>query len=112
MDLLAAGSTTIAYAYSLLSFSFLAAGKPFDKSFFKTSSLLVMLIMVGSLMSTFATCCTTLALDTVDALQVWTVNLVENSGVRSIPAELVHVRDIVQVSPDSIIPTDGVLWSG
>ena len=112
MDLLVAGSTTIAYAYSLLSFGFLAAGKPFDKSFFETSSLLVTLIMVGSLMSAFATRRTTSALDAVDALQVRTVNLVENGGVRYIPAELVHVGDILQVSPDSTIPTDGVLRSG
>ena len=112
MDLLVAGSTTIAYIYSVLSFGFLAAGKPFDKSFFETSSLLVTLIMVGSLISAYATRRTTSALDAVDALQVRTVNLVDDDGVQSIPAELVHVGDTLQVSPDSIIPTDGVVWSG
>ena len=112
MDLLVAGSTSIAYIYSHVSFGFLAAGKPIDKSFFETSALLVTLIMVGRLMSAFARRRTTSALDAVDALQVRMVNLVENDGVRSIPAELVHVGDILQVSPDSTIPTDGVLRSG
>ena len=112
MDLLVAGSTSIAYAYSIISFGFLAAGKPIDESFFETSALLVTLIMVGRLVSAFARRRTTSALDAVDALQVRMANLVENGGVRSIPAELVHVGDILQVSPDSTIPTDGVLRSG
>jgi len=112
MDLLVAGSTTIAYIYSIISFSFLAAGKPIDDSFFETSALLVTLIMVGRLMSAFARRRATSALDAVDALQVRMVNLVENGSVRSIPAELVHVGDILQVSPDSTVPTDGVIRSG
>ena len=112
MDLLVAGSTTIAYIYSIISFGFLAAGKPIDESFFETSALLVTLIMVGRLVSAFARRRATSALDAVDALQVRMVNLVERGGVRSIPAELVHVGDILQVSPDSTIPTDGVLRSG
>ena len=112
MDLLVAGSTSIAYIYSIISFSFLAAGKPIDESFFETSALLVTLIMVGALVPAFAMHRTTSALDMVDSLQVRMVNLVENGGVRSIPAELVHVGDIIQVSPDSTIPTDGVLRSG
>jgi len=112
MDLLVAGSTSIAYIYSTVSFGFLAAGKPIDESFFETSTLLVTLIMVGRLVSAFARRRTTSALDAVDALQVQMANLVENGSVRSIPAELVHVGDILQISPDSIIPTDGVLRSG
>ena len=112
MDLLVAGSTSIAYIYSIISFGFLAAGKPIDESFFETSTLLVTLIMLGRLVSAFARRRTTSALDAVDSLQARMVNLVENGGVRSIPAELVHVGDILQVSPDSTIPTDGVLRSG
>ena len=112
MDLLVAGSTTIAYIYSVISFGFLAAGKPIDESFFETSALLVTLIMLGRLVSAFARRRATSALDAVDALQVRMVNLVESGGVRSIPAELVHVGDIIRVSPDSTIPTDGVLRSG
>lgn len=112
MDLLVAGSTSIAYTYSIVSFAFLAAGKPIDESFFETSALLVTLIMVGRTVSAIARRRTTSALDTVDALQVRMVNLVESGGVRSIPAELVHVGDILQVSPDSTIPTDGVIRNG
>jgi len=112
MDLLVAGSTTIAYGYSVISFAFLVAGKPIDNSFFETSALLVTLIMVGDLMSAFARRHATSALDAVDALQAQTVKLVESDGVRTIPAELVHVGDTLQVSPDSTIPTDGVIRSG
>ena len=112
MDLLVTGSTTIAYIYSIVSFGFLIAGKPIDKSFFETSTLLVTLIMVGSTLSAFANRHTTSALDAVDALQARTVNLIEKGDVRSIPAELVHVGDTLQVSPDSIIPTDGVVRVG
>ena len=112
MDLLVAGSTSIAYIYSTISFGFLAAGKPFDESFFETSALLVTLILVGRTVSAFARRRTTSALDAVDALQVRMVNLVGGGGVRSIPAELVHVGDILQVSPDSTIPTDGVIRGG
>ena len=112
MDLLVAGSTSIAYIYSIISFGFLVAGKPIDNSFFETSALLVTLIMVGSTVSAFASRHTTSALDAIDALQVRMINLVEKAGIRSIPAELVHVGDILQVSPDSIIPTDGVILDG
>ena len=112
MDLLVAGSTSIAYTYSIVSFGFLVAGDPIDESFFETSALLVTLIMVGRTVSAVARRRTTSALDAVDALQVRMVKLVENGGVRSIPAELVHVGDILQVSPDSTIPTDGVIRKG
>ena len=112
MDLLVAGSTSIAYTYSIISFGFLVAGKPIDHSFFETSALLVTLIMVGSTVSAFASRRTTSALDAINALQVQMVNLIENGGVRSVPAELVHVGDILQVSPDSTIPTDGVILEG
>ena len=44
-DLLVAGSASIAYIYSIISFSFLAAGNPIDGSFFETSAPLVTLIM-------------------------------------------------------------------
>ena len=101
-----------AYIYSLVSSGFLAVGMPIHKSFFETSAPLVTLIMVGCLMSVFTRRCTTSALDTVDALQVQMVNLVENDRIRSIPAKLFHVRDILQVSPDSTIPIHGVLRSG
>ena len=109
MDLLVAGSTSIAYIYSFVSSGFLAVGKPIHKSFFETSAPLMTLIMVGCLMSVFTRHRTTSALDTVDALQVQMVNLVENDCIRSIPAKLFHVRDILQVSPDSTIPIHGVL---
>jgi cation transport ATPase len=112
MDLLVTGSTSIAYIYSIVLFGFLAAGKPFDMSFFETSALLVTLIMLGELMSEFAKRRTASALDAVDALQVRMANLVENGGVRPIPTELIHVGDIIQVSPDSTIPPDGVLRNG
>ena len=112
MDLLVASSTSIAYIYSVISFGFLAAGKPIDKSFFETSTLLVTLIMVGSTVSAFSSRHTTSALDAVDALQVRMVNLVESGTIRPIPAELVHVDDVLLVSPDSTIPTDGVIREG
>ena len=112
MDVLVAGSTIIAYIYSIISFGLLAAGKPINKSFFETSALLVTLIMVGSLVAEFATHRATSTLEAVDSLQVRMANLVEDDSVRSIPAELVHVGDILQVSPDSNIPTDGVVRSG
>lgn len=112
MDLLVAGSTSFAYIYSIISFAFLAAGKPIDESFFETSALLVTLIMVGRTVSAFARRRTTSALDAIDTLQVQMANLVENGEVRPIPAELVHVGDILQVPPDSTIPTDGVIRNG
>ena len=96
MELLVAGSTSIAYIYSIISFtSFLASGNLIDESFFETSALLVTLIMVGRTVSAFARRRTTPALDAADALQVRMVNLVENGDVRSTPTELVHVGDIL-----------------
>ena len=97
MDLLVAGSTSIAYIYSLILSGFLMVGKPIHKSFFETSTPLMMLIMVGCLMLVFTRHCTTSALNTDDTLQVQMVNLVENNHIQSIPTKLFHIRDILQV---------------
>jgi cation transport ATPase len=55
MDLLIALSTTTAYVYSVIAYTYLAVGKPLSTGeFFETNTLLVTLIMVGRAISAFA----------------------------------------------------------
>lgn len=113
MDLLVVMSTSVAYVFSIVAFALQIAGHPFSDQFFETSSLLVTLIMGGRLVSAYARRRASSALDELAALQVHTLDLVSKDGrVAPISDELVHVRDVVRVLPDTLIPTDGVVVSG
>ncbi|KAF9515925.1 hypothetical protein BS47DRAFT_1391242 [Hydnum rufescens UP504] len=113
MDLLVVLSTTIAYIFSIIAFAMEAAHHPYLDEFFETPSLLVTLIMGGSLASAYASRRASSAIDSLASLQVRTVDLVDDDGVVApLSNELIHIGDIVRVLPSATIPTDGFVVSG
>lgn len=113
MDLLVVLSSTIAFVFSAIAFFLEVANRPFSTPFFETPTLLITLITLGRLISAYARRRATSALDDIQSLQADTVELVETGGiVTTISAELVHKDDILRVSPDTLVPTDGVVVRG
>lgn len=115
MDLLIVLSTSAAYIFSVVSFSYLAAGKPLStRQFFETSTLLVTLIMIGRYVAALAR---QKAVESISirSLQSKSAILMENTGLseaREIDTRLLQYGDKFKVLPDMNIPTDGTVISG
>ena len=112
MDLLIVISTTTAYVYSVVAYVCETKGQPLSTGgFFETSTLLVTLIMCGSLASIYARR-KAANLITVQALQPSTVILSEDGRERHIDVREFQYGDLFKVLPDSIVPTDGIVIDG
>ncbi|KAG8423511.1 hypothetical protein J3458_000399 [Metarhizium acridum] len=115
MDLLIVLSTSAAYAFSVVSFGYLAAEKPLPtEQFFETSTLLVTLIMVGRYVAALAR---QKAVESISmrTLQAETALLMVNgdpSKTETVDVRLLQYGDTFKVLPESRIPTDGVVLSG
>lgn len=112
MDLLIVISTTTAYIYSVVAFTYETKGKPLSTGgFFETSTLLVTLIMCGRLASAYAR---RKAADSisVQALQPSTALLSQDTKERLIDVRELQYGDVYKVLPESIVPTDGIVISG
>ncbi|KAH6670797.1 E1-E2 ATPase-domain-containing protein [Halenospora varia] len=114
MDLLIVLSTTTAYVYSVIAYSYLAAGKPLSTGeFFETSTLLVTLIMVGRTVSAFARQRAVESIS-IESLQTPSALLVDPKTHQSeeIDARLLQYRDTFKVLPDTTVVTDGIVITG
>ncbi|KAL7948248.1 E1-E2 ATPase domain-containing protein [Trichoderma barbatum] len=112
MDLLIVLSTSAAYIFSVVSFGYLASGRPLSTGqFFETSTLLVTLIMVGRWVAALAR---QKAVESISirSLQNRTALIVTEQGEREIDARLLQYGDVFKVIPESRIPTDGTVISG
>ncbi|OQN95215.1 hypothetical protein B0A48_18779 [Cryoendolithus antarcticus] len=114
MDLLIVLSTTTAYVFSIVAFTYLVTGHPLETGeFFETSTLLVTLVMLGRLVSAFAR---QKAVESVSirSLQVQTTTLCDADGRNDekIDARLLQYGDNFKVGPDSRIGTDGIIVTG
>ncbi|KAL4924274.1 cation-transporting P-type ATPase PCA1 [Aspergillus undulatus] len=114
MDLLIVLSTSAAYIFSVVSFAYVAVGKPLSTGeFFETSTLLVTLIMVGRYIAALAR---QKAVESISfrSLQMPTAILVDEitSSEKEVDVRLLQYGDIFKVLPDSKIPTDGTVISG
>jgi cation transport ATPase len=114
MDFLIVLSSTIAYLFSAVAYFLLVAGRPFSDAFFETPALLITLIVLGRLISAYARRRATSALAAVHTLQPDTVELLTypDHAPTRIPADLVHVGDILLVPPHARVPTDGTVLAG
>jgi len=116
MDTLIALSTTIAYVYSVcISIAILAvdgqSGNPIYKdTFFETSGVVIVLILLGRYLEMLAKRQTTNSLSTLMQLQSDTAILADEEV--EIPSYLIQRGDLLKVLPGSNIPTDGVVESG
>ena len=114
IDLLIVLSTSTAYILSIVSFTYMAVGRPLPiEQFFETSTLLITLIVLGRLVSAFAR---QRAVESVSirSLQKETATLCTTNGLNDerIDVRLLQYGDYFKVQPDSRIATDGVVVSG
>ena len=115
MDLLIVLSTSAAYIFSIVAFSYLVNQKPLSTGeFFETSTLLVTLIMVGRFIAASAR---QKAVESISirSLQTSSATLVQSGhggAEQDIDARLLQYGDVFKVAPDSRIPTDGTVISG
>ncbi|KAL7628066.1 hypothetical protein AAE478_002262 [Parahypoxylon ruwenzoriense] len=113
MDLLIVLSTSAAYIFSVVSFGYLASGRPLSTGdFFETSTLLVTLIMVGRWVSALAR---QKAVESISlrSLQTPTAILISDDGAEvEIDARLLQYGDVFKVVPHTQAPTDGVILLG
>ncbi|KAL2040500.1 hypothetical protein N7G274_006943 [Stereocaulon virgatum] len=114
MDFLVVLSTATAYAYSVVAYAYLIAGRPLSTgSFFETSTLLVTLVMVGRSVSAFAG---QKAVESVSVESIQTASALlidKKSGqAHEIDARLLQYQDTFKVLPETSIVTDGVVITG
>jgi len=114
LDVLVALSSTIAYVFSLVAYAMQAAGHGFSAPFFETPTLLLTLITLGALISAYSRRRATSVLGALGALQPDHVQRVLGDGATVIVThvDLVQPHDVVRVSSNMLIPTDGVVLRG
>ncbi|KAJ6561264.1 E1-E2 ATPase-domain-containing protein [Mycena sp. CBHHK59/15] len=112
MSVLVSVSILTAWIFSIISFSFEAAGKPFAEPFFETAALLVTLIYIGRLVQAATRKSASSAIRALQQLQSSDVILVEQVGMSIVEKNLLHYGDIVRLKSDSRIPTDGIVING
>ncbi len=112
-DTLVILASTIAYAFSFIAYVAQAAGQEFNTPFFETPTLLLTLISLGKLISAYARRRATSALDSLGTLQPDYVHLVSSDGsVVVIHADLTQADDVLRVSSNTLVPTDGIVVRG
>ena len=108
VDFLVVLSTSIAYIYSIIAYAFLARGMSLSTgSFFETSTLLVTLIMVGRLVTSFARQRAVESIS-IESLQPSVAILVDTASKSrdEIDARLLQYGDVFVVLPVCVYVTD------
>lgn len=114
MDLLIVLSTTTAYTYSIVAYSYLTVGEALvTGQFFETSTLLITLIMVGGTVSSLARQRAVESI-TIESLQATTAIIIDHgdSEEKEIDARLLQYHDVFKVLPEMSIVTDGIVMTG
>ncbi|KAJ7265471.1 E1-E2 ATPase-domain-containing protein [Mycena haematopus] len=116
MSVLVSVSSLSAWIFSLVSFAFEAAGRPFADPFFETVALLVALVHIGRLVQAATRRATSSAIRALQQLQPADIILLEQVGKSTVEtvldARLLYYGDIVRLAPGSRIPTDGIVVTG
>lgn len=113
MDVLVAFSSTVAYVFSLVAYITQVAGHEFSTPFFETPTLLLTLITLGNLISAYSRQRATSVLDGLGSLQPDFVQMVSADGTIVVThVDLVQPHDVLRVSSNTLIPTDGIVLRG
>ncbi|KAF8870201.1 E1-E2 ATPase-domain-containing protein [Infundibulicybe gibba] len=116
MSVLVSVSTLVAYLFSVISYAFQTAGRPFAEPFFETSTLLVTLILLGRTVSAATRRSTGSALRELQRLQPPNVLLLTPGEkaplARSLDSRLLYYGDIIRIPPETRFATDGLVVSG
>jgi Cu+-exporting ATPase len=115
MNTLIAIGTSAAYLYSvsaILFSSFFRAGGIEPKVYFDTSSVIIVLILLGKVLEAKAKGQTSDAIRKLIGLQAKTAQVIRDGKETDIPVEEVLVGDLVLVRPGEKIPVDGIIKEG
>ena len=114
MDVLVAFSSTVAYIFSLVAYIMQVAGHEFSTPFFETATLLLTLITLRNLISAYSRGRATSVLDRLGSLQPASEQMVSADGTTIVVThvDLVQPHDILRVSLNTLIPTDGIVLRG
>jgi Cu2+-exporting ATPase len=114
MDALVALSSTIAYSFSLFAFAMQAVGHEFSPPFFETPTLLLTLISFGKLILAYSCRRATSVLDGLGRLQPDFVQrvLADGTTIAVTHVDLIQPQDVLRVSSNTLIPTDGFVLRG
>ena len=116
MDTLVAGSTGVAYLFSVFNLFFpdfwLSRGIT-PHVYFESSSVIIAFILLGRLLEERAKGHTSQAIKKLMGLQPKTVTIVSlHSSLKEVPIEQIQVNDIIMVKPGERIAVDGVVTEG
>ena len=116
MDTLVAGSTGVAYLFSVFNLFFpdfwLSRGIT-PHVYFESSSVIIAFILLGRLLEERAKGHTSQAIKKLMGLQPKTVTIVSlHSSLKEVPIEQIRVNDIIVVKPGERIAVDGVVTEG
>jgi len=113
MDMLVVISITAAYGYSVIAFGLTHSGVELEQGeLFETSTLLITLVLLGRLVSTYAKVRAVQAVS-MRSFQAETAYLENDSGHSSeIDARLLEFNDIIKITPHSKIVSDGQVVRG
>ncbi|KIW14905.1 copper-translocating P-type ATPase [Exophiala spinifera] len=107
-------STTAAYVFSVVAFAFEVKGEPLRTGeFFETSTLLVTLIMIGRLISSWSRqrAAESISLRTLQTSKALLLQP-ESKSEYEIDARLLHYGDVFVCKPETRLVTDGIVISG
>jgi Cu+-exporting ATPase len=116
MDTLIALSTIIAYFYStgiviaILSLGGQSRNSILDETFFETSGLVIVLVLLGRYLEMLAKRQTSNSLSALLELKADTAILADDD--KEIPSYLIQRDDLLKVLPGSKVPTDGIVVTG
>ena len=122
MDTLVAGSTGVAYLFSVFNLffpDFWLSRSITPHVYFESSSVIIAFILLGRLLEERAKGHTSQAIKKLMGLQPKTVTLIIeneepnlNSSLKEVPIEQIRPGDIIQVKPGERIAVDGVVTEG
>jgi len=111
MNLLIATGTGAAYAISVAA-TFLDLGEAYRHTYYDTSALLIMFIVLGRYLEALTKGKTSEAIRKLMGLRAKTARIIVNGEEKEIPVEEVKVNDTVVVRPGEKIPVDGKVTEG
>ncbi|MCM1312935.1 MAG: heavy metal translocating P-type ATPase [Roseburia sp.] len=115
MDTLVAGSTGIAYLFSLsnlLFFQFWVSHGIQPHFYFESASMIIVFILLGRLLEAKAKRNTSDAIRKLIGLQPKTVTIVSGDTERTVPIADIHTGDVIIVRPGEKVAVDGTVISG
>lgn len=115
MDTLVAGSTGIAYLFSLsnlLFFNFWVSHGIQPHFYFESASMIIAFILLGRLLEAKAKRNTSDAIRKLIGLQPKTVTVIDGETERTVPISEIRRGDIIAVRPGEKIAVDGTVVSG